>query len=95
MTSDWIGWTETANITPDQWQRLAERFNKRKGNTMAKKKAPFPFEKSKYDKEKPGAPEGSKADMALDKRQKAAAPFQFNKGGSVPGGKGGQKSFRR
>lgn len=43
------------------------------------------FEKSKYDKEKPGEKEGSRADMARDKKQLAAV----NKKRGFPfGGKG-------
>lgn len=50
---------------------------------MAKKKVPF--EKSKYDVEKPGVKEGSKEDMALDRKQKKAAGYA--KGGRVTASK--------
>ena len=46
--------------------------------------AKVPFEKSKYDVEKPGEKEGSKADIARDARQKKAAQsrgVQFMKRG--------------
>lgn len=40
---------------------------------MAKKLTMKTFEKSKFDKERPGVKEGSKADKAMDKRQLAKA----------------------
>lgn len=47
---------------------------------MATKKF-MPFEKSAKDKEYKGMKEGSKKEMALDKKQKAGAkkPFPFKK----------------
>lgn len=57
---------------------------------MAKGKPPpfrKKFEQSRFDKEKPGVKEGSKEDMALDRRQMAAmgppAPPFMRKGGKV------------
>lgn len=43
------------------------------------------FEKSKFDKEKPGEKEGSKADIARDKKQLAAVNKKrgFKNGGKV------------
>ena len=40
------------------------------------------FEKSKFDVDTKGAPEGSKADMARDKQQAKAAGF-MKRGGKV------------
>lgn len=57
------------------------------------------YEKSGFDKDK-GVKEGSPADMKRDARAMPAFLNKskgkpFEKGGSVAGGKGGQKSFRR
>jgi hypothetical protein len=41
------------------------------------------FEKSKFDVDKPGTKEGSKADIAEDKRQMKKAPPFMRKGGKV------------
>ena len=43
------------------------------------------FEKSKFDKEKPGEKEGSKADLARDKKQLAAVNRRVMKSGDRNG----------
>ena len=61
---------------------------KQGGNTMASKMNPFAkFEKSGKDVEKKGMKEGSKADMALDKKQ-----MMMKKGGKAYAVGGGVKA---
>lgn len=50
---------------------------------MAKANPFVKFEKSKKDVELKGVKEGSKKDMALDKKQMAKKPLPFAKGGKV------------
>lgn len=53
---------------------------------MAKKKMTMKeFERSSYDKEPKGVKEGSKEDMALDKKQLKAVNKGMKKGGKVCG----------
>lgn len=51
------------------------------------------FEKSRFDVEKPGEKEGSKADMARDKKQAKAAGFA--KGGIIVKGTPQPSTYRR
>ena len=61
---------------------------KQGGNTMASKMNPFAkFEKSGKDMEKKGTKEGSKADMAMDKKQ-----MMMKKGGKAYAMGGGVKA---
>ena len=50
--------------------------------------AGFPFEKSKKDVEKKGVKEGSKRDMAFDKKQGGKKSPPFAKGGMKKGARG-------